>query len=152
MVLGQFGKQNKEQGRQLPLIIMAKINEETEITIPLKNLIGLVCAVALGVWAYFDIEGRLNGLEREAHIMSSEVDLNTDFRILWPRGELGSLPDDMMQNARINALADKTKEHETWINNFEPPEEVKDTVTRVRELEKEIARINVLLEERSKDG
>ena len=131
---------------------MTKINEETEITIPLKNLIGLVCAVALGVWAYFDIEGRLNGLERESVIMSSEVDLNTDFRILWPRGELGSLPDDMMQNARIIALTDKTKEHEDWINSFEPPEEVKDAVIRVRELEKEVSRINALLEERSKDG
>lgn len=130
---------------------MAKINEETEITIPLKNLIGLVCAVALGVWAYFDIEGRLNGLEREAVIMSSEVDLNTDFRILWPRGELGSLPDDMMQNARIEAIIEKTRELEKWVNNFEPPEEVKDTVIRVRELEKELAKLQVILEE-SKDG
>jgi len=40
---------------------MTKINEETEITIPLKNLIGLICAVALGVWAYFDIDGRKHG-------------------------------------------------------------------------------------------
>ena len=126
---------------------MAKINEETEITIPLKNLIGLVCAVALGVWAYFDIEGRLNGLERESVIMSSEVDLNTDFRILWPRGELGSLPDDMMQNARIEAMTTKINELESWVNNFEPPDEVKDSVSRVRELEAEVVRLQVMLEE-----
>lgn len=125
---------------------MTKINEETEITIPLKNLIGLICAVALGVWAYFDIDGRLNTVERDAHIIKSEVDLNTNFRILWPRGELGSLPDDMMQNARIEAIVEKTKELENWVNNFEPPEEVKDTVIRVRDIERQIAILEIQIE------
>ena len=125
---------------------MTKINEETEITIPLKNLIGLICAVALGVWAYFDIDGRLNTVERDAHIIKNEVDLNTNFRILWPRGELGSLPDDMMQNARIEAIVEKTKELENWVNNFEPPEEVKDTVIRVRDIERQIAILEIQIE------
>ena len=124
---------------------MTKISEETEITIPLKNLIGLICAVALGVWAYFDIDGRLNAVERDAHIIKSEVDLNTNFRILWPRGELGSLPDDMMQNARIQAIIEKTNELEKWVNNFEPPEEVKDTVVRVRDIERQIAILEIQL-------
>jgi hypothetical protein len=131
---------------------MAKINEETEITIPLKNLIALVCGVAVGVWGYFELDQRLNFIERETMVMQSSVDQNTDFRILWPRGELGSLPDDMMQNARIEAIMSRTIDLERWVNGFEPPEEVQDAVKRVRDLEKQVVELKIRLEEMKKDG
>jgi len=126
------------------------LNEDTELTIPIKNLIALVIATAVAVWAYFGIESRLNVAERELVIMTYKVEQNTNFRILWPRGELGSLPDDMMQNAKLETALDRLKELEKWVNNFQPPPEVRDTVTRVRVLEKKVAELGKQVEHLSK--
>jgi len=126
------------------------LNEDTELTIPIKNLIALVIATAVAVWAYFGIESRLNVAERELVIMTDKVEQNTNFRILWPRGELGSLPDDMMQNAKLETALDRLKELEKWVNNFQPPPEVRDTVTRVRVLEKKVAELGKQVEHLSK--
>jgi len=122
------------------------LNEDTELTIPIKNLIALVIATAVSVWAYFGVESRLNVAERELVIMTDKVEQNTDFRILWPRGELGSLPDDMMQNAKLETALDRVKELEKWVNNFQPPPEVRDTITRVRVLEKKVAELGKQVE------
>lgn len=129
---------------------MNPLNEDTELTIPIKNLIALVIATAVAVWAYFGIESRLNVAERELVIMTDKVEQNTNFRILWPRGELGSLPDDMMQNAKLETALDRLKELEKWVNNFQPPPEVRDTVTRVRVLEKKVAELGKQVEHLSK--
>lgn len=125
---------------------MNPLNEDTELTIPIKNLIALVIATAVAVWAYFGVESRLNVAEREIVIMTDKVEQNTNFRILWPRGELGSLPDDMMQNAKLETALDRLKELEKWVNNFQPPPEVRDTVTRVRVLEKKVAELGKQVE------
>ena len=125
---------------------MNPLNEDTELTIPIKNLIALVIATAVSVWAYFGVESRLNVAERELVIMTDKVEQNTDFRILWPRGELGSLPDDMMQNAKLETALDRVKELEKWVNNFQPPPEVRDTITRVRVLEKKVAELGKQVE------
>lgn len=129
---------------------MNPLNEDTELTIPIKNLIALVIATAVAVWAYFGVESRLNVAEREIVIMTDKVEQNTNFRILWPRGELGSLPDDMMQNAKLETALDRVKELEKWVNNFQPPPEVRDTVTRVRVLEKKVAELGKQVEHLSK--
>jgi hypothetical protein len=126
--------------------VVNPLNEDTELTIPIKNLIALVIATAVAVWAYFGVESRLNVAEREIVIMSDKVEQNTNFRILWPRGELGSLPDDMMQNAKLETALDRVKELEKWVNNFQPPPEVRDTVTRVRVLEKKVAELGKQVE------
>lgn len=125
---------------------MNPLNEDTELTIPVKNLIALVIATAVAVWAYFGVESRLNVAERELVIMTDKVEQNTNFRILWPRGELGSLPDDMMQNAKLETALDRVKELEKWVNNFQPPPEVRDTITRVRVLEKKVAELGKQVE------
>jgi len=130
--------------------VVNPLNEDTELTIPIKNLIALVIATAVAVWAYFGIESRLNVAERELVIMTDKVEQNTNFRILWPRGELGSLPDDMMQNAKLETALDRLKELEKWVNNFQPPPEVRDTVTRVRVLEKKVAELGKQVEHLSK--
>jgi hypothetical protein len=126
--------------------VVNPLNEDTELTIPIKNLIALVIATAVAVWAYFGVESRLNVAEREIVIMTDKVEQNTNFRILWPRGELGSLPDDMMQNAKLETALDRVKELEKWVNNFQPPPEVRDTVTRVRVLEKKVAELGKQVE------
>ena len=74
-----------------------KVSENTNIQLPLRNLISIIAAVALGVWAYFGVIERLNTIETNGTLMMSDVEKNTEFRIKWPRGEMGSLPADSEQ-------------------------------------------------------
>lgn len=76
---------------------MAMLSDETEIAMPLRNLLSLVAGVAVAVWAYFGIVERLNTIETQILMMESETSLNSEFRVRWPRGELGSLPADAEQ-------------------------------------------------------
>ena len=84
-----------------------RINDRTELTIPVRNLIGIVSAVAVFVWAYFTIGERLNFLEHQTKIIDIEMKMNSEFRVKWPRGELGALPDDAEQNIRLDFLENK---------------------------------------------
>ena len=74
-----------------------KVSDNTDIQLPLRNLISIIAAVALGVWAYFGIVERLNTIETNGKLMIADVEKNTEFRIKWPRGEMGSLPADSEQ-------------------------------------------------------
>ena len=80
------------------------INESTDVTIPIRNLIAMVVATSIGTMAYFGIQERLNKLEHSLDKSQMEVERNTEFRILWPRGELGSLPDDASQDMLLEGL------------------------------------------------
>ena len=82
----------------------ARLNQDSEITIPVRNLIALVVATAGAVMGYFQITERLNFLERNNEMLTISVEQNSEFRVLWPRGELGALPDDAEQNIRLNYL------------------------------------------------
>ena len=74
-----------------------KLNENTNIQLPLRNLISIVIAVAVGVWAYFGVVETLNVHSTKLKLMESDLEKNTEFRIKWPRGEMGSLPADSEQ-------------------------------------------------------
>lgn len=74
-----------------------KVSENTNVQLPLRNLISIIGAVAVGVWAYFGIIERLNIIETNGKLMSADLEKNTEFRIKWPRGEMGSLPADSEQ-------------------------------------------------------
>ena len=74
-----------------------KISDQTSISMPMRNLISIVAAVAVGVWAYFGVIERLNNIETNGKLMIADVEKNTEFRIKWPRGEMGSLPADSEQ-------------------------------------------------------
>ena len=84
---------------------MPSVSEKTEIGLPIKNLLGLLGAVATFVWAYFGIIERLNNIETNGKLMITDVEKNTEFRIKWPRGELGSLPADSQQFMLIEHMA-----------------------------------------------
>ena len=87
-----------------------KVSENTNIQLPLRNLISIIIAVAVAVWAYFGIIERLNNIETNGKLMITDVDENTEFRIKWPRGELGTLPADAEQYLLIeNALVEIEK-------------------------------------------
>jgi hypothetical protein len=79
---------------------MLKINEDSEVQIPLKNLISLIIFIALAMFGYYEITSRIDMLEKR----EAEIVLNSEFRIKWPRGELGSLPADASQNQKIEYL------------------------------------------------
>ena len=68
---------------------MPSLSDKTEIGLPLKNLIGLLGVTITAAWAYFGIIERLNNIETQGKLMIVDVEKNTEFRIKWPRGEMG---------------------------------------------------------------
>ena len=74
-----------------------KVSESTNIAMPIKNLISIIGAVAIGVWAYFGITEKLNNHATQLELMSKDLDKAVEFSIKWPRGEMGSLPADSEQ-------------------------------------------------------
>ena len=82
-----------------------KVSDNTAISMPMRNLLSILAAVAVGVWAYFGVIERLNNVETNYKLMSSDLEKNTDFRIKWPRGELGVLPADSEQFMLIEHIA-----------------------------------------------
>ena len=82
-----------------------KLSDNTAISMPMRNLLSILAAVAVGVWAYFGVIERLNNVETNYKLVSSDLEKNTDFRIKWPRGELGSLPADSEQFMLIEHMA-----------------------------------------------
>ena len=88
-----------------------KISDNTAISMPMRNLLSILAAVAIGVWAYFGIIERLNNIETNYKLMSSDLEKNTEFRIKWPLGELGSLPADSEQFMLIEHMAGQIEKH-----------------------------------------
>ena len=74
-----------------------KINESTNIAMPIKNLVSIIAAVAIGVWAYFGVTEKLNKHATQLELMQKDLDKAVEFSIKWPRGEMGSLPADSEQ-------------------------------------------------------
>ena len=74
-----------------------KVSSETGVSMPIKNLISIVGAVAIGVWADFGVIERINKLESDNKLMLKDLEGAVEFSIKWPRGELGSLPADSEQ-------------------------------------------------------
>ncbi len=83
---------------------MAEISENTNLTIPLKNILGMIAFTAVATMAYFSIESRLTALEHNVDMTDVEIKSNSEFRILWPRGQLGSLPADARQDMLLESL------------------------------------------------
>ena len=80
------------------------VSDNSVIAIPLRNLIAIIGTVAVGVWGYFGVSERLNFIEHELDLQMKDIELNSEFRIKWPRGEMGSLPDDARQDMKIEML------------------------------------------------
>ena len=72
---------------------------------PIKNLIGIIGSVAVGGYAYFGIMERISNLETNYKLIATDIEKNIEFRIKWPRGELGSLPADSEQFMLIEHMA-----------------------------------------------
>ena len=86
-----------------------KVSDNTNVQLPLRNLISIIGAVAVGVWAYFGVVETLNKHSTRLELMGSDLEKNTEFRIKWPRGEMGSLPADSEQFMLIEDLYKQTE-------------------------------------------
>ena len=82
-----------------------RVSDNTAISMPMRNLLSILAAVGLGIWFAFGVIERLNNVETNYKLVSSDLEKNTDFRIKWPRGELGSLPADSEQFMLIEHMA-----------------------------------------------
>ncbi len=90
------------------------ISEEAAVQMPMKTVASLIVIVALGTMGYFQIIERLNVADTRIQIMEKDLEENTEFRIKWPRGQLGSLPADSEQFMMIEDLyktTDKINKH-----------------------------------------
>ena len=90
------------------------ISEEARVQMPMKTVASLIAMVAIGTWAYFGIIETQNKLQTQVELMTKDLTENTEFRIKWPRGQLGSLPADSEQFMMIEDLyktTDKLNAH-----------------------------------------
>ena len=81
-----------------------KLGPEQNVQMPMKTVASLITLVAIGTWAYFGLIETQNKLLTKVELMSSDLEMNTEFRIKWPRGQLGSLPADSEQFMMIEDL------------------------------------------------
>ena len=81
-----------------------KISEEAAVQMPMKTVASLICMVAIGTWAYFGINEKLNQHSTQLELMTKDLVPNSEFRIKYPRGQMGSLPADQEQFMMIEDL------------------------------------------------
>ena len=137
-----------------------KISDSTSISMPMRNLISIIGAVAVGVWAYFGVVERLNKLETQSVLLEkdmtaederlhNEVTKNTDFRIRYPRGELGQSSQDIEQFMLIEDLyksVERMQKHlDDMANNKvnieflkEQMEKAQDSIEKLKDADREI--------------
>ena len=119
----------------------AKLSDETQLAMPLRNILSIIAGVAIATWAYFGIIERINNLETEQTLMTSDLEKNTEFRIKWPRGEMGSLPADSEQFMLIEHLASELEKLADDIENGKAPYDQQQALTlqfyetRIKKLE-----------------
>ena len=122
----------------------AKISDDTNVAMPIRNMVSIIVAVAVATWAYFGIIERLNSIETEQTLMSSDLEKNTEFRIKWPRGEMGALPADAEQFMLIEHLAGELEKLSTDIEQGKAPFDQQQALTlnffetRINKLKKQI--------------
>ena len=105
------------------------ISSESAVSMPMKNLLAIISAVAVGVWAYFGVIERLNKLETNTTLLTKDleqaeealgvdIEKNNEFRIKWPRGDMGSLPADSEQFMLIEFLSGQVEAIQKDLQNM----------------------------------
>ena len=95
-----------------------RISEEAAVQMPMKTVASLICMVAIGTWAYFGIIETQNKIQTTVELMQKDLIENTEFRIKWPRGQLGSLPADSEQFMMIEDLYKTTEKIEKHLESM----------------------------------
>ena len=117
-----------------------KLSDNTAISMPMRNLLSILAATALGVWAYFGIIERLNTLETDNTLMKSDLTKAVEFSIKWPRGELGSLPADSEQFLLIESLLTDVEDIQSEIK------ESRHNAVNILRLQKDVDKILTVIE------
>ena len=94
------------------------ISEEAAVQMPMKTVASLIAMVAIGTWAYFGLHETLNAHSTKIELMQKDLSENTEFRIKWPRGQLGALPADSEQFMMIEDLYKTTDKLNKHIENM----------------------------------
>ena len=94
------------------------VSDKTAISMPMRNLISILAAVGIGVYAFFGIQERLNNVETRSTLMEADLTKNTEFRIKWPRGELGQLPADSEQYMLLEFMASQLENIQTEMESM----------------------------------
>ena len=94
------------------------IAEDVKVQMPMKTVASLITMVALGTWAFFGVQEKLNQHSTQLEIMDKDLVMNTEFRIKWPRGLLGSLPADSEQFMLIEELYKQTDKQQIRIDGM----------------------------------
>ena len=111
------------------------VSDKTAISMPMRNLLAILSATAVGVWAFFGIQERLNNVETRVTLSESDLTKNTEFRIKWPRGELGALPADAQQDLLIEFLSSQIE------SMMEDMESMMSNSVNIKRAQKDIERL-----------
>ena len=95
-----------------------KVSDNTAISMPMRNLLSILAAVGVGVWAYFGVIERLNNVETQNTLMHSDLEKAVEFSIRWPRGELGSLPADAEQFMLLEMVSGQVEKMEKRVDDM----------------------------------
>jgi len=113
-----------------------KVSDKTSIDMPIRNLLSIVAAVAVGVWAYFGVVSRITSMETSLILAEKDLEKNTEFRIKWPRGEMGTLPADSEQYMLIEFMSEQVEamqtEMESMMSNTVNINFLKDQVSKLQ--------------------
>ena len=112
---------------------------------PMRNLLSIIVAVAIGVWAYFGVIERLNNVETSQTLIEKDLDKAVEFSIKWPRGELGSLPADSEQFMLIEHMAGQIEKIQKQI------EEGMHNKVNIQFLQKQVEKLQTTLEKVKKN-
>ena len=95
-----------------------KVNYNTQISLPIRNLVAIIGAVAVGVWAYFGVIETLNKHSTTLELMSKDLEANSEFRIKYPRGELGQSSGEAELFMLVEHMAGLVEQLETEVKNM----------------------------------
>jgi uncharacterized protein HemX len=130
-----------------------KVSDNTNISMPIRNMIAIIGAVAMGVWAYFGVTEKLNQHSTTLKLMQGDLEANTEFRIKYPRGELGQSSQDIEQFMLIEDLyksVDRMQQHlDAMANNKinieflkEQMEKAQQNIEKLKDADREITYSN----------
>ena len=115
------------------MVKILELNENTGITIPIRNLVAMIVFTCISTMAYFSVQERLNILEHALDKTQMDISQNSEFRVKWPRGELGSLPADARQDMLLEYISGQQQKQNSSTEKL--VESITDLKLRIAALE-----------------